>query len=92
MVTKTVLSTETQLTNMLFSTKKIRNIALGTLAAVWMVSVLSLGMTTGSSAVCDPECPLEVSQKQEISYKGIEKKVVMLSGIVGWLSQYYNNK
>ncbi len=77
---------------MLFSTKKIRNIALSTLAAIWMVSVFSLGMTSDKIATCDPDCPMELTQKTEISYKGLEKKVVMLSGVIGWLSQYYDSK
>ncbi len=75
---------------MLFSTKKIRTIILGAIVALWGISVLSLGMTSSPGITqCDTECPMEIAHKSEISYNNIKKKVVMLSGIVGWVSQYY---
>jgi hypothetical protein len=77
---------------MLFSSKKIRNIALGTLAAIWMVSVLSLGMASRSTASCDPDCPMEVVHTGEFAYQGLEKKVIMFTGIAAWLSQYYPSR
>ncbi len=76
---------------MLFSTKKMRNIALGTLAAIWIVSVLSLGMASRTAASCDPDCPMEMLNKSELTYKGLEKKVILFSGVAAWLSQYYNS-
>ena len=74
---------------MLFSTKKLRTIILGTIIALWSISVLSLGVTSTPVRECDPTCPMELAHENDISYDQIKKKVVMLSGIVGWVSQYY---
>lgn len=73
---------------MLSTTKKIRNAALVMLFSLWMVSVFSLGMNSINGKECDPYCPMDTAQK-EINYKSLNKKVMMLSGVVGWFSQYY---
>lgn len=77
---------------MLFSTKKIRNLVLASIAALWMVSIVSMAFSTKNTATCDPDCPMELVHKREITYQGLEKKVVMLSGFIGWLSHYYTSR
>jgi hypothetical protein len=75
---------------MLLTPRKIRSTVLVSLAAIWMVSVISLGLSAEKTPECDPYCPMEMSQKKEISYKTIEKRVILMSGVIGWISHYYN--